>query len=93
HAAEPSIIHYHQQVDLGGRLLPTGALAIDRRISTANHAIDGLWPDGLPPSTYQEWLSLGGPDPTTSGSGASTTSAHLLGRGRRILAKGRRGRQ
>ncbi|MGA3149581.1 MAG: hypothetical protein ABSF33_19220 [Acidimicrobiales bacterium] len=91
-AAEPSIIHYHQQVDLGGRLLPTGVPSIDGRISTANHAIDHLWPDGLPKSTYEEWLSLGGPDPTASGTGATTKSAHLLGRGRRILAKGRRGR-
>ena len=92
-AAEPSIIHYHQQVDPGGRLLPTGVPPIDRRIDTANHAIDRLWPDGLPHSTYEEWLSLGGPDPATAPTGATTKSAHLLGRGRRILAKGRRARQ
>jgi hypothetical protein len=90
-AAEPSVIHYHQQVDRRGRLLPTGVGSIDVRIATANHAIDHLWPDGLPPSTYQEWLSLGGPDPTASVTATGPT--HLLGRGRRILAKGKRGRR
>ena len=64
HVAEPSIIHYHQQVDRRGRLLTTGVPSIDRRITTANRAIDRLWPDGFPPSTYEEWLSLGGPEPT-----------------------------
>ncbi len=92
-AAAPSVIHYHQQVDMRGRLLPTGVGPIDERIEAANDAIDSLWPDGLPRSTYQEWLSLGGPAPTASGTGASPPTTHLLGRGRRILAKGRRGRR
>ncbi len=92
--AEPSIIHYHQQVDRRGRLLTTGVPSIDRRITTANRAIDRLWPDGFPPSTYEEWLSLGGPEPTAdSGGNGNSRPVHLLDRGRRILAKGRRGRQ
>ncbi len=67
--------------------------SIDGQMEAANDAIDSLWPDGLPRSTYQEWLSLGGPAPTASGTGASPPTTHLLGRGRRILAKGRRGRR
>ncbi len=91
-AVEPSIIHYHQQVDGRGRLLTTGVPSIDRRIIMTNQAIDGLWPDGFPHSTYEEWLSLRGPEPPAVGV-SGTKPAHLLDRGRRILAKGRRGRQ
>jgi hypothetical protein len=63
-AEEPAIIHYHQQVDRCGRILPTGLDPIDRRIALANQAIDRLWPDGFPDSTYQRWLDLRGPEPT-----------------------------
>jgi hypothetical protein len=61
---EPAIIHYHQQVDRKGRILSTGVGPIDRRIALANGAIDHLWPDGFPDSTYQKWLKLLGPEPT-----------------------------
>ncbi len=61
---EPAIIHYHQQVDRQGRILPTGVGPLDRRIALANGAIDHLWPDGFPDSTYQKWLKLLGPEPT-----------------------------
>jgi hypothetical protein len=92
-AAEPSIIHYHQQVDRRGRLLTTGVPSIDRRITVANQAIDGLWPDGFPPSTYDEWLLLKASEPLADGGSGDNQGTHLLDRGRRIFAKGRRGRQ
>ena len=88
-ADEPSIIHYHQQVDRRGRLLLTGVPAIDRRIGTANDAIDDVWPDGLPDSTYREWLSVGGTKPTAD----PASPPAPVDKGRRILARGRRGRR
>jgi hypothetical protein len=63
---EPAIIHYHQQVDRQGRILPTGVAPIDRSIAVANAAIDHLWPDGFPESTYRKWLDLLGPEPAPS---------------------------
>ena len=49
-AAEPSIIHYHQQVDRRGRLLPTGVPSIDRRIDHGQPRHRPTWPDGFPHS-------------------------------------------
>jgi hypothetical protein len=90
-AAEPSIIHYHQQVDGRGRLLPTGIPSVDRRIDRANGALDNLWPDGLPESTFQEWLAVGGTKPTADS--GTDGPAPPVNRGRRILSRGRRGRR
>jgi hypothetical protein len=93
-APEPSVIHYHQQVDLDGHLLTTGVPSIDRRIATANRVIDELWPNGLPSSTYQEWLAT---KETGSPSGGDrkrpSRPNQLLQRGRRIMTIGKKEQQ
>jgi hypothetical protein len=92
-APEPSVIHYHQQVDRNGRLLGTGVPPIDLRISATNHAIDQRWPDGLPDQTYQDWLALRGQEPPAASDANNSTAASLLERGRRRFASGRRGKK
>jgi len=90
---EPSIIHYHQQVDRRGRLLTTGVPSVDRRIRMANEAIDELWSDGFPESTYARWLDLGGPETAPAASPPGDQADHPLRRARRFLATGRRSRK
>ena len=52
---EPAIIHYHQQVDRQGRLLPTGVAPIDRRVAVANAAFERAWPEGFCDATFRRW--------------------------------------
>ena len=54
-APAPAIVHYHQQVDNDGRLLPTGNAAVDRTIAVVNAAIADRWPNGFPQLTVREW--------------------------------------
>lgn len=58
----PAVIHYHQQVDAAGRLVPTGVAAIDRRIREANSALGDVWGEEFPNATFWEWRYLTNPD-------------------------------
>jgi SAM-dependent methyltransferase len=58
----PAVIHYHQQVDTAGQLLPTGVAAIDQRIQAANAALDDIWREAFPNATFWEWRYLTNPE-------------------------------
>lgn len=91
-AAEPSVIHYHQQVDRDGRLLTTGVASIDRRIAATNRAVDALWPNGFPGSSIQEWLATKeAGSPSGAGRKRSSRPNQLLERGRRLMTIGKKG--
>jgi hypothetical protein len=87
----PSVLHYHQQVDIDGHLLTTGVPSIDRRIVSANRVIDELWPQGLPNSTYQKWVTAREAAPGPSADAKRPSRSHQLWeRGRRIASLGKK---
>jgi 2-polyprenyl-3-methyl-5-hydroxy-6-metoxy-1,4-benzoquinol methylase len=57
-APEPAILHYHQEVDRAGLLLPTASGSIDHQIAVANRAIAQVWQRVHPSRTHREWLRL-----------------------------------
>jgi hypothetical protein len=54
-APEPAIVHYHQEVDPDGLLLPTSSPSINRGIAKANTAIEQVWLRARPARTTQRW--------------------------------------
>ncbi len=56
-AAEPAIIHYHQELDRSGLLKPTSSPSINKRIVIANEAIAHLWEEARPGRTQERWLT------------------------------------
>ncbi len=71
----PAMIHYHQQVDATGRVLPTGHPEIYRRIRDANAALDQLWSEAFPNATFWQWRYVTHPD---LGSGIGSRGRPLL---------------
>ncbi len=65
----PAVIHYHQEIDLDGRLRPTGFPSIDRQIDRVNGAIGELWQEAFPVVTFWQWWNL-----TCAGSASVTGS-------------------
>jgi len=51
----PKILHYHQETDELGLIRPTGAGPIDSRIALANDAIQRVWAEAAPVTTYRAW--------------------------------------
>jgi SAM-dependent methyltransferase len=78
----PAVIHYHQQLDPAGRILPTGVAAVDRRIADANAALGEIWSEAFPNATFWEWRYLTNPD---LGSGVGSRGKPLEGK-RALLA-------
>ena len=76
----PAVIHYHQEIDLEGRIRMTGFPSIDRQIERVNEAIGRLWQEAFPNVTFWQWWNLTNPDsdpaPAAAGQplGASATS-------------------
>jgi SAM-dependent methyltransferase len=58
----PAIIHYHQQIDPAGQILPTGLAAIDGRIRDANAALSDVWREAFPNATFWQWRYLTNPE-------------------------------
>jgi hypothetical protein len=56
----PALIHYHQQVDRRGMILPTGIASVDRAIAAVNVAVRTVWDETPVPETYRKWLTLSG---------------------------------
>ncbi len=56
-AAEPAIIHYHQEVDRAGLLKDTSSPSINKGIAKANEAIARVWEEAGPGRTQQQWLA------------------------------------
>ena len=65
----PAVIHYHQEIDLDGRLRTTGFPSIDRQIDRVNGAIGQLWQEAFPVVTFWQWWNL-----TYAGSASLTRS-------------------
>jgi SAM-dependent methyltransferase len=54
----PAVIHYHQEVDLEGRLRTTGFPSIDRQIDRVNEAVGCAWQESFPTVTFWRWWNL-----------------------------------
>ena len=54
----PAVIHYHQEIDLEGRLRTTGFPSIDRQIDRVNEAIGRTWQEAFPAVTFWRWWNL-----------------------------------
>ncbi len=54
---EPSVVHYHQEVDRRGLIKATGHASIDRRLGLVNDAIGVVWAQAKPHETYEKWLA------------------------------------
>ncbi len=52
----PAVLHYHEETDGLGRILPTGRPAIDVRIAAANEAVERVWNRARPAATQSRWL-------------------------------------
>lgn len=79
-AAEPRVLHYHQELDDQGRIQLTGARSVDGRIHQVNAAIDDVWRSVSPVSTYWEWHHRSAPPPRAApaaGPSASDGAAWL----------------
>lgn len=54
----PAVIHYHQEIDLEGRIRTTGFPSIDRQIDRVNEAIGRVWQEAFPTVTFWRWWNL-----------------------------------
>ena len=54
----PAVIHYHQQIDLEGRIRTTGFPSIDRQIDRVNEVIGIAWQEAFPSVTFWRWWNL-----------------------------------
>ncbi|HXA31255.1 MAG TPA: hypothetical protein VNV87_03270, partial [Acidimicrobiales bacterium] len=57
-APEPAGIHYHQEVDRRGLIRMSGSAPIDTRLGTVNRAIDEVWQQASPDTSFQRWLAM-----------------------------------
>jgi SAM-dependent methyltransferase len=58
HPPVPAVIHYHQEIDVRGRLRTTGFPSIDQQVERVNEAIGRAWQEAFPRSTFWRWWNL-----------------------------------